>query len=127
MCLRMRSLSFGGQDGTMSPPAEDYYCRQFQPNTFDPSRCSSCLRPDHMHVGSTPAAAAALQDAPQVLVCSYINDAVSAVQPPGSAQRFRLKIDQSIFQLIMLPITRTHPLTNFKTKYASTAEGRSNI
>ncbi|KAM7008651.1 uncharacterized protein LKV04_000747 [Tautogolabrus adspersus] len=46
----------------MAPPA-DYYCRQFQPNTFDPSRCSSCLRPDHMHLSTdTAAAAAAGQD-----------------------------------------------------------------
>ncbi|XP_034450445.1 myosin phosphatase Rho-interacting protein-like isoform X1 [Hippoglossus hippoglossus] len=45
----------------MAPPAEDHYCRQFQPNTFDPSRCSSCLRPDHMHLSSKAAAAAAPQ------------------------------------------------------------------
>ncbi|XP_049424547.1 myosin phosphatase Rho-interacting protein-like [Epinephelus fuscoguttatus] len=53
----------------MAPPAEDYYCHQFQPNTFDPSRCSSCLRPDHMHLSSntatTAAAAAAQQDGSQ--------------------------------------------------------------
>ncbi|GLD66366.1 myosin phosphatase Rho-interacting protein-like protein, partial [Lates japonicus] len=46
----------------MAPPAEDYYCPRFQPNTFDPSRCSSCLRPDHMHFSTT---AAAQQDGPQ--------------------------------------------------------------
>ncbi|XP_074520916.1 uncharacterized protein LOC141786091 [Halichoeres trimaculatus] len=45
----------------IAPPAVDYYCRQFRPNTFDPSRCSSCLRPDHMHL-STNATAAAGQD-----------------------------------------------------------------
>nr|XP_020452751.1 uncharacterized protein LOC109958446 [Monopterus albus] len=42
----------------MAPPAEDYYCCQFQPNTFDPSRCSSCLRPDHMHLSTNITAAA---------------------------------------------------------------------
>lgn len=73
MCLEMCTLSFGGQDRTMSPPAEDCYCCQFQPNTFDPSRCSSCLRPDHMHVSGAPAADAAQQDTLQELVCSYIS------------------------------------------------------
>ncbi|KAM9769374.1 uncharacterized protein ACNS7B_021632 [Menidia menidia] len=38
----------------MAPLGEDHYCRQFQPNTFDPSRCSACLRPNHMHLNSTP-------------------------------------------------------------------------
>ncbi|CAJ1053496.1 myosin phosphatase Rho-interacting protein-like [Xyrichtys novacula] len=47
-----------------APPAEDYYCRQFQPNTFDPSRCSSCLRPDHMHL-CTNTTADAGQDSTQ--------------------------------------------------------------
>eukprot|EP00064_Thunnus_orientalis_P016782 superscaffoldBa00003403_g16853 len=37
----------------MAPPGEDYYCRRFQPNTFDSSRCSSCLRPAHMHLSSS--------------------------------------------------------------------------
>ncbi|XP_042287665.1 myosin phosphatase Rho-interacting protein-like isoform X1 [Thunnus maccoyii] len=37
----------------MSPPVEDYYCRRFQPNTFDSSRCSTCLRPAHMHLSSS--------------------------------------------------------------------------
>uniref|UniRef100_A0AAV2LME6 PH domain-containing protein n=1 Tax=Knipowitschia caucasica TaxID=637954 RepID=A0AAV2LME6_KNICA len=32
----------------------DYYCRGFQPNTFDPSRCGSCLRPDYMHLNISP-------------------------------------------------------------------------
>ncbi|XP_008275845.1 uncharacterized protein LOC103354298 [Stegastes partitus] len=45
----------------MAPPAEDYYCRQFKPNSFDPSRCSSCLRPDHMHL-SCPTAATTQQE-----------------------------------------------------------------
>uniref|UniRef100_UPI0037E7401C serine/arginine repetitive matrix protein 1-like n=1 Tax=Semicossyphus pulcher TaxID=241346 RepID=UPI0037E7401C len=45
----------------MAPPAADFYCRQFQPNTFDPSRCRSCLRPDHMHL-STDTTAAEGQD-----------------------------------------------------------------
>ncbi|XP_077428260.1 uncharacterized protein LOC144055813 [Vanacampus margaritifer] len=38
----------------MSLPSEDCYCRRFQPNTFDPSRCSACLRPDHMHLNTAP-------------------------------------------------------------------------
>lgn len=40
----------------MAPPTADYYCRKFQANTFDPSRCGSCLRPDHMHlsINSSP-------------------------------------------------------------------------
>ncbi|KAI3353286.1 hypothetical protein L3Q82_019825 [Scortum barcoo] len=46
----------------MTPPAEDYYCRQFQPNAFDPSRCSCCLRPDHMHLSSNTTAAASSQE-----------------------------------------------------------------
>ncbi|XP_015257946.1 PREDICTED: uncharacterized protein LOC107102975 [Cyprinodon variegatus] len=37
----------------MAPPAEDRYCCRFQPNAFDPSRCSSCLRPNHMHLSGT--------------------------------------------------------------------------
>ncbi|KAM7394139.1 hypothetical protein PAMP_020958 [Pampus punctatissimus] len=45
----------------MAPPAEDYYCRRFQPNTFDSSRCSACLRPDHMHLSSSTSAPAAAQ------------------------------------------------------------------
>ncbi|XP_068452519.1 TRIO and F-actin-binding protein-like [Clinocottus analis] len=50
----------------VAPPAEDLYCRQFQPNTFDPSRCSCCMRPDHMHLsGNAAAAAAAAAAAPQ--------------------------------------------------------------
>ncbi|KAK1886941.1 TRIO and F-actin-binding protein [Dissostichus eleginoides] len=43
----------------MAPPAEDRYCRQFLPNTFDPSRCRACLRPDHMHLCADTSAAAA--------------------------------------------------------------------
>ncbi|KAJ4944906.1 hypothetical protein JOQ06_013445 [Pogonophryne albipinna] len=43
----------------MAPPAEDRYCRQFLPNTFDPSRCRACLRPDHMHQCADTSAAAA--------------------------------------------------------------------
>uniref|UniRef100_A0A1A8N0D1 PH domain-containing protein n=1 Tax=Nothobranchius pienaari TaxID=704102 RepID=A0A1A8N0D1_9TELE len=39
----------------MAPPAEDFYCRRFKPNTFDPARCSSCLRPSHMHPGAITA------------------------------------------------------------------------
>ncbi|XP_035992503.1 uncharacterized protein LOC118563032 [Fundulus heteroclitus] len=39
----------------MAPPVEDHYCSQFQPNTFDPSRCRSCLRPNHMHLSTTAA------------------------------------------------------------------------
>ncbi|XP_032391479.1 serine/arginine repetitive matrix protein 5 [Etheostoma spectabile] len=46
----------------MAPPAEDRYCRQFQPNTFDPSRCSACLRPDHMHLSSNNITAEADND-----------------------------------------------------------------
>ncbi|XP_019717693.1 TRIO and F-actin-binding protein-like isoform X1 [Hippocampus comes] len=38
----------------MSLPSEDCYCRHFQPNTFDPSRCSACLRPGHMHLDTAP-------------------------------------------------------------------------
>lgn len=45
----------------VAPPAEDPYCRQFHPNTFDPSRCGSCLRPDRMHLGDQSIAAAADQ------------------------------------------------------------------
>ncbi|AWP05762.1 Hypothetical protein SMAX5B_007465 [Scophthalmus maximus] len=51
----------------MAPPAENDYCCQFRPNTFDPARCSSCLRPDHMHL-SINAVTAAQQDSPQELV-----------------------------------------------------------
>nr|XP_057941936.1 myosin phosphatase Rho-interacting protein-like [Doryrhamphus excisus] len=36
-------------------PSEDYYCRRFLPNTFDPSRCGACLRPNHMHLGNNTA------------------------------------------------------------------------
>lgn len=48
-------------------PAGDHYCQGFQPNSFDPSRCSSCLRPRHMHITlnniySAPAATAAADD-----------------------------------------------------------------
>ncbi|XP_051241612.1 serine/arginine repetitive matrix protein 5-like [Dicentrarchus labrax] len=49
----------------MAPPAEDFYCRQFLPNTFDPSRCSSCLRPDHMHLSCNTTAAPPQQDGSQ--------------------------------------------------------------
>ncbi|XP_048847979.1 serine/arginine repetitive matrix protein 2 isoform X1 [Brienomyrus brachyistius] len=28
---------------------EDLYCRKFQPNIFDPSRCQTCLRLRHLH------------------------------------------------------------------------------
>ncbi|KAM7419099.1 hypothetical protein PAMA_016288 [Pampus argenteus] len=45
----------------MAPPAEDYYCRWFQPNTFDSSRCSACLRPDHMHLSSSTSSPVAAQ------------------------------------------------------------------
>ncbi|KAF7665082.1 hypothetical protein LDENG_00154600 [Lucifuga dentata] len=37
----------------MSLPCVDNYCRQFQPNTFDASRCGSCLLPGHMHLSTT--------------------------------------------------------------------------
>lgn len=51
-------------------PAVDHYCQRFQPNSFDPSRCSSCLRPSRMHITvnavstatSTAAAAAAADE-----------------------------------------------------------------
>lgn len=55
----------------MAPPAVDYYCRKFQPNTFDPSRCSCCLRPEHMHL-STSTTADALQQDCQEWVCMSI-------------------------------------------------------
>ncbi|KAK2816926.1 hypothetical protein Q5P01_025117 [Channa striata] len=47
----------------MASPAEDNYCQQFQPNTFDSSRCSACLRPDHMHLSSKTTAGQ--QESPQ--------------------------------------------------------------
>lgn len=50
-------------------PTVDHYCQWFQPNSFDLSRCSSCLRPRRMHVTVTvngisaaPAATAAADD-----------------------------------------------------------------
>ncbi|XP_077574476.1 uncharacterized protein LOC144197753 [Stigmatopora nigra] len=58
--------------------SEDCYCRRFQPNTFDPSRCSACLRPDHMHL-DTPLIEASqeweLGDDEQVL--SEVNSSTS--------------------------------------------------
>lgn len=57
----------------MAPPAEDYYCSRFQPNSFDSSRCGACLRPDHMHLmSSTSPTAAAQQDGSQEWVRSCI-------------------------------------------------------
>uniref|UniRef100_A0AAQ4Q1J7 Uncharacterized protein n=1 Tax=Gasterosteus aculeatus aculeatus TaxID=481459 RepID=A0AAQ4Q1J7_GASAC len=56
----------------VAPPAEDPYCRQFHPNTFDPSRCGSCLRPDRMHLGDqsiTAATTEPLQSTFIFLVC----------------------------------------------------------
>ncbi|MED6273778.1 hypothetical protein CHARACLAT_009924 [Characodon lateralis] len=61
----------------MAPPAEDYYCWQFQPNTFDPSRCRSCLRPNHMHLSTTTsehANAAELHDLQEMGVGDKNND-----------------------------------------------------
>ncbi|MED6251307.1 hypothetical protein ATANTOWER_027783 [Ataeniobius toweri] len=61
----------------MAPPAEDYYCWQFQPNTFDPSRCRSCLRPNHMHLSTTTseyANAAELHDLQEMGVGDNNND-----------------------------------------------------
>ncbi|XP_070777221.1 myosin phosphatase Rho-interacting protein-like [Enoplosus armatus] len=71
----------------MAPPAEDYYCRQFQPNTFDPSRCSSCLRPDHMHHSSNTnaAAAAAQQDDSQEWDADDEDRSLSEVTTSGSS------------------------------------------
>ncbi|XP_044045033.1 myosin phosphatase Rho-interacting protein-like [Siniperca chuatsi] len=71
----------------MAPPAEDYYCRQFQPNTFDPSRCSSCLRPDHMHLSSNtrPTAAAAQQDGSREWDVDDDNRALSEVTTSASS------------------------------------------
>ncbi|XP_029019629.1 myosin phosphatase Rho-interacting protein-like isoform X2 [Betta splendens] len=46
----------------MAPPAEDYYCHRFQANAFDPARCSSCLRPAHMHLSSSSTAATDAQE-----------------------------------------------------------------
>lgn len=48
-------------------PVVDHYCQRFQPNSFDPSRCSSCLRPRRMHIAingisAAPAATAADED-----------------------------------------------------------------
>ncbi|KAL4658031.1 cyclin-dependent kinase 12-like [Arapaima gigas] len=33
---------------------EELYCRKFQPNIFDPSRCFSCLRLRHLHTNTPP-------------------------------------------------------------------------
>lgn len=51
----------------MAAPTVDQYCQGFRPNSFDPSRCSSCLRPCHMHItvnsnSSAPDATAAAAD-----------------------------------------------------------------
>lgn len=46
----------------MAAHAVENYCRRFQPNSFDPSRCSSCLRPRRMHVTGIPAAPAAADE-----------------------------------------------------------------
>lgn len=54
----------------MAPPTVDLYCRSFQPNTFDPSRCSACLRPDHMHLSTSTADVGAREDTKE-LVCSH--------------------------------------------------------
>ncbi|KAK7929987.1 hypothetical protein WMY93_006382 [Mugilogobius chulae] len=48
----------------MSPPTLDYYCRGFQPNTFDPSRCGTCLRPDHMHLNNSTVKEDEWEDSP---------------------------------------------------------------
>ncbi|XP_051940108.1 TRIO and F-actin-binding protein-like isoform X2 [Hippocampus zosterae] len=63
----------------MSLPSEDCYCRHFQPNTFDPSRCSACLRPGHMHLDTAPTDASQereLGDDEQVL--SEVNSSASS-------------------------------------------------
>ncbi|KAG7486158.1 hypothetical protein JOB18_026176 [Solea senegalensis] len=69
----------------MAPPAEDYYCYHFQPNTFDPSRCSSCLRPDHMHLSSNITAAAAQEDSLQERETDDDNHAFSEVTTSASS------------------------------------------
>ncbi|XP_034544680.1 myosin phosphatase Rho-interacting protein-like [Notolabrus celidotus] len=64
--------------------AVDYYCRQFRPNTFDPSRCGCCLRPDHMHL-STDTTAAAAQDGTQELDEDDDNHVLSEVTSNASS------------------------------------------
>lgn len=54
-----------------APPTVGYYCQRFEPNTFDPSHCSSCMQPDHMHLTSnTTAVAAAQQEGSEEWVCT---------------------------------------------------------